>query len=370
MSPVEAQWLDRCQQPAANNDKKQKPSNPDPAIDIHQLQEQLEESRAERNSLFDQVNRSRQDADQAQIAISDRNRRIQKLQQVIIENSQNVAPPMDDEIVNLFNQLNQEIMKIVKKHFTRPIRMAFVASDSPEWKELKLLSPENRELWVRAFIADDLYDEFFRKDPRKFGFDAKREEVLRDFESALAESGKGQSSFPQSSARVWNVFIAVSEADIVDWRIRTISCGQKLGLASPARLFQELAYETIRGLRPVGPQSEKDAEKAMAAIYKIALDIAILFRSNTVSYSWLQGKSPSSIQRAEREIIGSTNPGQPADKCRPWRIVFGGVVKNQNSEEDRVVLTKSELLVVWSHIERRYWNMTPQSNSLHPVLSL
>ena len=141
----------------------------------------------------------------------------------------------------------------------------------------------------------------------------------------------------------------MSEADIVDWRIRTISCGQKLGLASPARLFYDLAYDTIRHLRPVGPQSvgeQKDAEKAMAAIYNTALNIAMMFRSNTVSYSWLQKKSASSIQKAESEIIGSTNPGQPADKCRPWRIVFGGVVKNQNSEEDRVVLTKSELLVV------------------------
>ena len=141
----------------------------------------------------------------------------------------------------------------------------------------------------------------------------------------------------------------MSEADIVDWRIRTISCGQKLGLASPARLFHDPAYETIRDLRPVGPQGvgeQKDAEKAMAAIYSAALYIAILFRSNTVSYSWLQKKSASSIPKAESEIVGSTNPGHPADKCRPWRIVFGGVVKNQDSEEDRVVLTKSELLVI------------------------
>ena len=80
--------------------------------------------------------------------------------------------------------------------------MTSVASDSPTWKEFKPLSAENRELWVRAFIADDLYDEFFRKDRRNFGFDAKREEVLKEFESTLAESGKGQSSFTQSSARV------------------------------------------------------------------------------------------------------------------------------------------------------------------------
>lgn len=105
---------------------------------------------------------------------------------------------MDDEIVTLFNQLNQEIMKIVKKHFNRSMIVGRAALESAPWKEFKPLTPENRELWVRAFIADDLYDEFFRKDRRIFGFDGKREDVLKEFESALAESGKGQSSFPQS----------------------------------------------------------------------------------------------------------------------------------------------------------------------------
>ena len=140
----------------------------------------------------------------------------------------------------------------------------------------------------------------------------------------------------------------MSEADIVDWRIRTISCGQKLGLASPDRLFHNPAYEIVRVLRPVGPPGlgeQKEAEKAMAAIYSAAFDIAILFRKNTVPYSWLQKKSPSSIPQAEVEIIGSTHPSLPTEQCRPWRIVFGGVVKSQDSEEDRVVLNKSELLV-------------------------
>ena len=103
---------------------------------------------------------------------------------------------MDDEIVNLFNQLNQEIMKIVKKYFTRTLRPGLAVSDEPNWKEFKPLSPENRELWVRAYIADGLYDEFFRRERRIFGFDKKREEVMEDFESTLEDSGKGQSSFP------------------------------------------------------------------------------------------------------------------------------------------------------------------------------
>ena len=140
----------------------------------------------------------------------------------------------------------------------------------------------------------------------------------------------------------------MSEADIVDWRIRTVSCGQKLGLGHSNRRSGELAVELVHCLRPVSSHSGveySEAKETMAAIYNTALKIAILFRSNTVSYSWLQRKSASSIPKAEREVIGSTDPSRPEEQCKPWMIVFGGIVKNQNSEEDKVVLTKSELMV-------------------------
>ncbi len=143
----------------------------------------------------------------------------------------------------------------------------------------------------------------------------------------------------------------MSEADITDWRIRTVSCAQKLGPGRKSRRSRDLAYDMVQDLRPVGPQKifeQKDAEETMTAIYDTALDIAILFRSNTVSYSWLQRKPPSSILISESEIIGSigsTDPGRPAELCKPCRIVFGAAVKNQHTEEDRVVLTKSEIMV-------------------------
>ena len=139
----------------------------------------------------------------------------------------------------------------------------------------------------------------------------------------------------------------MSEADIIDWRTRTVSCVRKLGLARTYRRSHDLAYEMVTDLRPVGPpkSEQRDAEESMKAIYEIALDIAMLFRSNTVSYSWLQRKPLSSVLMAESEIVGSTNPGRSAELYKPGRIIFGGIVKNQDSEEDRVVLTKSELMV-------------------------
>lgn len=83
--------------------------------------------------------------------------------------------------------------------------MVLSASEQPSWKEFKLLSAENRELWVRAYIADDLYEEFFRKKRMIFGFDDGRDVAMRDFESTLLESGKGQSSFSQSIVFLFTV---------------------------------------------------------------------------------------------------------------------------------------------------------------------
>ena len=149
----------------------------------------------------------------------------------------------------------------------------------------------------------------------------------------------------------------VSKADIVDWRTRTIACRQKLDgdtrtRTSPA--VRQQARKTLQNLHPIGPPSndeQKDAEEALTAIYDRALKIAILFRSSkTVSYSWLQKEeSLSRVERTEEsDIIGiAADPGRViAEQCTSWRIVFGGVVKNENSEGgDRVVLRKSELVV-------------------------
>ena len=152
----------------------------------------------------------------------------------------------------------------------------------------------------------------------------------------------------------------MTEADIVDWRTRTIACRQNLNgdtrtRTSPA--VREQARKTIQNLQPIGPPSndeQRDAEEALTAIYNDALKIAILFRSNssssnTVSYSWLQKKeSLSRVERAEEsDIIGIADPGRiTAEQCTSWRIVFGGVVKNENEGGgDRVVLRKSEVVI-------------------------
>ena len=125
------------------------------------------------------------------LAISDRDAKNKRLQQVIIENSQQDTPPVDEEVVRLFNDLKNDVMKTVKKHFTRPL-LRF-ADNRANWKEYEHLSAENQELWVRSRIADDLYTRLFFKKTKIYGLDPGREDAMRNFETLLEESGKGQS---------------------------------------------------------------------------------------------------------------------------------------------------------------------------------
>ena len=138
----------------------------------------------------------------------------------------------------------------------------------------------------------------------------------------------------------------MSEADITDWRIRTVSLVRKLDPSLSLQRSATEAYSTFDVLRPIITSSRADAHNAMVALFHSASKIAMLLRSTTVSYSWLQKKPRATILIAESEIIGSINPNYPAGQAKLWKMVFGGVVKNNDSEEeDNVVLSKSEILV-------------------------
>ena len=109
--------------------------------------------------------------------------------------SQGFTPSMDHEILNLFSDLKYDILRIVKKHFTRPMNVELKALESAPWKDYHPLSRENRQLWIQAFIADDLFEQFFSGKRKLFGFDAEQEQVLQDIESTLTKSGRGQTPF-------------------------------------------------------------------------------------------------------------------------------------------------------------------------------
>ena len=187
-------------------------STPQPG-EMSELRDQLQLATAEKISLSEEVERWKEEATWARQAYreltqqtaSERNGRIKRLQRFIRENIQHNTPPlensqhviassMDDEIITSFNRLNQDITRCVKKHFTRPLRMGIAALEQSVWSEIKPLSGEIRELWVRASIADDLYEEFFAQERKVFGFDdEERERAMREFESALTKRGKGPS---------------------------------------------------------------------------------------------------------------------------------------------------------------------------------
>ena len=83
----------------------------------------------------------------------------------------------------------------------------------------------------------------------------------------------------------------------------------------------------------------------MEPIVDSAISIALLFRSTQVPYAWLQKEQASSILASEREIIGSTAPNRPPEECKPMKVIFGGVIKNPESDEEKTLLVKTEMLV-------------------------
>ena len=82
----------------------------------------------------------------------------------------------------------------------------------------------------------------------------------------------------------------------------------------------------------------------MEAICKTVLNIALISRSNSVSYTWVQKRSVSSIAEPEYDVIGAIAPKRYPHQGKPWRVIFGGVIKGQGSD-DHISLTKLDVLV-------------------------
>ena len=160
------------------------------AIETSGLWNQVQHLEAEKRSLYDVIERLKEEVARTKVAVSERDAKNKKLQRVIIENSQNITPPMDEDVVNLFNTLSHDIMTTVKRHFQQPFEAK--ESEMNVWRSYRVLSAENKELWVRGQIASRLYTAFF-KNQKLFGLDAKREDMMRDFEMDLERSGRGWS---------------------------------------------------------------------------------------------------------------------------------------------------------------------------------
>ena len=121
-------------------------------------------------------------------ALNSKKQETRKLHDIILQSGQTESAFSDEDLVKNFQKLNYNILRLVKKHYLGTAKKL-------KWKDTyNNLSPETRELWVRAMIADKFHRAFFSSSSRKlFGFDEPREKALAELEGIVAASGKGES---------------------------------------------------------------------------------------------------------------------------------------------------------------------------------
>lgn len=119
--------------------------------------------------------------------------KMKKLHQIIIESGQNSYAPDDDFVTSEFTSLNNSIMRIVKKHYTYPVK---TLPKSAKWRHYLEYSPENRELFLRSIIADRLYKSFHAPEAGVYGLDKDTDVEMDDFEWKMRKSGKGKACGP------------------------------------------------------------------------------------------------------------------------------------------------------------------------------
>ncbi|KAI9792788.1 MAG: hypothetical protein M1816_001520 [Peltula sp. TS41687] len=235
---------------------------------------------------------------------------LDKLRVIMWNSVQHESGLYDDDVITMFSNLKYSIFLVVKRHYSK--------RRQNRWWQLEPqdLSPENSELWTRAYIAEFLYDAFFGSNCRLFGVDdEKAEGVMADFEERLCQNGK------------------VKEVDIFEWRIRTTSLAPMLGLpprssnpritqaaASISRQLDDVCHIDTAGRPDLAGNSIK---KICEGAYKIAL----LFRRSKAKYAWEQRADLSSLVAADVDPLRCTYPGFDIKSSKPIRVIFGAVKK-------------------------------------------
>jgi chromosome segregation ATPase len=150
----------------------------DSEIRLSKLRAQFQELVAIRNRNLETISTLNQ-------ALNSKKQETRRLHDIILQSGQTESMFSDEDLAKNFQKLSYNILRVVKKHYLGSAKKL-------KWKEdYNNLSPETRELWVRAMIADRLHRSFFSSSSKLFGFDEPRENALAEVEAIVAASGKG-----------------------------------------------------------------------------------------------------------------------------------------------------------------------------------
>ena len=109
-----------------------------------------------------------------------KNKEARKLHAIILQTSQDSSEVSDEDITARFGNLNYGILHFVNKHFAG-------MGAKTSLKKLNSLSKDDRMFYLRAKLADGIYDEFFHPSVKLFGLDEMREKAQLELEETLTE---------------------------------------------------------------------------------------------------------------------------------------------------------------------------------------
>ncbi|KAF2968059.1 hypothetical protein GQX73_g5511 [Xylaria multiplex] len=256
--------------------------------------------------------------------IIEKDREVANYKRMIVRSGRREEGPNDNQISGLFVRLKSEIVRFSMTCLPGGIRVPHSEGTSPEIGDLLM----------RAKVANLVFLSFFSPSAGLFGhFDTMNDATL--------QNSKGNSKSPyQQIERSFNLAKRdeiITEDELKDWRIMTVNLARKVSgesdqysVMQAEDIWKRLVYEHSVATSKRGGYSNQPPGE-LIELCKTAYNIALIFRSSRIEYSWKQTAKATEVQPHEAEILGTTGASQLDPHCVE-KIIFGEVIRgNRNT---------------------------------------
>ncbi|MCJ1395586.1 hypothetical protein MMC18_008472 [Xylographa bjoerkii] len=265
-----------------------------------------------------------------------------KLREIIIKGGGSDNEPLDSDIITKFSELRGQIQKIVHKYYhqsclMRPLpivkaqdRLFDRQKAFYRGTEYNSLTEDIRRLRVRGKMFQLLYENLF--DDPCFGLNEKYEDRFADFELLLRKCENR------------------SQAEIVEWRRRTVECAS--WLAQQSQRPERAAIYIEDFMQPlVSPQpktaTESPYQRDLLTLCTDASKLALRWRGCKADYRVEFYKDGTPVDSASEGGISEQAFNGPFLDRRQRFIDFtisGSLVKEDSASGERYILERSHVV--------------------------
>ncbi|KAI9764079.1 MAG: hypothetical protein M1840_008883 [Geoglossum simile] len=270
--------------------------------------------------------------------VTELNSTIKELHQIIIKTHRPDAEHEDRKIAEDYRTLRRAIEAVVIKYYQRdPPNLPASPTENQKkafagWSERskRIRAARAREL-IFNFLKEDTFDR-----PR-FGLDDQRERCMGRFEQEMQN-------------------FDIPEMDLIEWRKRTVSIASLLDSKADITSTRDQIKDFMEPVVNLHQEcAEADCDKRLLAICEQALDLALRFRRNRVTYSIKTADANDSYNDAEMLEIErdgqETENGEPVSSSISLKVsftVFGALIKTtshlSHGKIEKLVLEKADVV--------------------------